>query len=939
MSSAPSGHVPAATYRVQLGPGLAFDGLARRAAYFDALGVSHLYLSPVFRARPGSPHGYDVVDHGAVSPELGGEPGLVELARVLREHGLGLILDVVPNHMCIAGGENRAWQDVLENGPSSPYAAWFDVDWAPPKPDLAEKVLLPILGDQYGRALENGEIHVALEGGAFVAAYHAHRLPLAPRSWPALLEPALARMRAALSDVSLHVLELESILTAIAHLPLRGETEPERVRERQREKEIVKRRVSALVAGCPEAGPAVEASLEELNGRPGEPRSFDRLEALLDEQAYRLSHWRVASDEINYRRFFDVNELAAIRVERAEVFDAVHALPLRLVREGHVAGLRIDHVDGLFDPAGYLGRLAGVTYLLVEKVLVGDERLRADWPVDGTTGYEFLNLLNGLFVERDGARFLHQAYARLTGAAGGWRDQVYAGKKLVLAASLSAELTVLARRLDRISEQQRFSRDFTLNSLQAALGEIIACFPVYRSYVDASGELTPEDRRHIDSAVRQAIRRNPATSASVFEFIASVLRLEHPPGLDPAQRAERLDFVLRFQQLTGPVTAKGLEDTATYRSFPLASLNEVGGAPYGLGHAPAEFHAACGERQRLWPRALSATSTHDTKRDEDVRARLNVLSEIPQAWEQACHRWRAANAELRTRVDDEEAPDPNAEYLFYQTLVGTWPLAPREGDRPVYVQRLKDYMRKALREAKLHTSWVSPHEAYERALDDFIGAALDPARSAPFLADFEGFVRPLVRPGRLNAAAQALLKISAPGVPDFYQGTELDEFRLVDPDNRQPVDFELRAALLAQLDDDARAGATSVVERLLDEQEHARLKLWATSRALRFRRRNPALFTQGEHVALAPAGERAEHVVAFARAHEAEFAVTAVARFFTRLPAPPLGTAAWGDTTLPMPDGTYRELLGGRELRACGGRLALSEIFARLPLALLERSA
>jgi (1->4)-alpha-D-glucan 1-alpha-D-glucosylmutase len=934
---------PVATYRLQFHSELTFDKAAEIVDYLDRLGVSHVYASPIFEARPGSAHGYDVLDHGSLRDELGGEAGLERLAERLKSRGMGLVLDVVPNHMCVACPGNRWWSDVLENGPSSPFARYFDLDWKPPKTDLEDKVLLPILGEQYGRVLENQEIRIERSGGAFFVVHGETRLPLAPKSWSDVLQPVLGQIRGAFGELRA-VRELSSILTAIAHLPERSETATLRIEERQREKEIVKERLAALAEAFPEVGAAIDDALAELNGRRGDPRSFDRLESLLARQAYRLSFWRVASDEINYRRFFDVNALAAIRIEEPEVFEAVQSLPFRLLEAGAVAGLRVDHVDGLFDPVDYLQRVVGRGYLVVEKVLVGGERLRPDWPVDGTTGYDFLNLLNGIFVEpRSGPPF-RDLYARFIGVRLRFFEVLLSSKRLVLDTSMSSELTVLARKLDRISEQHRFSRDFTLKSLQDALGEVIACFPVYRSYVRASrGDIDSEDRGHILAALRRARLENPATSGSLFDFIGSVLLLEDPPSLDEPQRAERRDFVMRFQQLTGPVMAKGLEDTALYRYHPLASLNEVGGDPDAFGLSIETFHRENQERLREWPRALSATTTHDTKRDEDVRSRINVLSEIPDRWERAVRRWRELNRRLKAPCDEGEVPDANEEYLLYQTLVGAWPVESLAGAiAPGFVPRVEEYLRKALREAKRHTSWIDPNEGYERAATEFVEAILDPASNPEFLSDFITFVSAILQPGLLNSISQTVLKIAAPGIPDFYQGTELWEFNLVDPDNRRPVDWERRREALGMLDEPSALPS----DRPLAGLESGLLKLHVTERALALRRALRRVFDEGDYVPLYAAGPRARHVVAFARKNAEGAVIAVVGRFFATLPVPAVGATAWETTSLGLDaelSGSYREVFTGRELaaeaRERGRSLPLAEVFSHLPAALLERTS
>jgi (1->4)-alpha-D-glucan 1-alpha-D-glucosylmutase len=972
--------VPAATYRLQFNSQFTFKHAANLVDYLYDLGVSDCYASPLLMARQGSPHGYDITDHSKLNPEIGSEEEFAEFARRLRQRGMGLILDVVPNHMSIAGSSNRWWNDVLENGPSSPYAQFFDIDWRPPKPDLAGKALLPMLGDQYGSALENQEITVNYRQGAFFANYYETWLPLAPRSYIQILEPMLPEMMAVYGAHHPHVLELESIITALGHLPRRDETAPEMVRERQREKEIIKRRIDLLLTECDVARRALDHSLRDLNGTKGTPESFDRLERLLSDQAYRLCFWRVAADEINYRRFFDINELAAIRVEEPQVFDAVHELILRLIERGFVTGLRIDHVDGLFDPVQYLSDLQAACqevrkraatagageaeslsayrvadpgrsfYIVVEKILSHGELMRPDWPAHGTTGYGFLNQLNGVFVETANEAGMRRVYERFTGEAPNFADLIYESKKLILRVAMSSESHVLARRLDRISEQRRFSRDFTLNSLQYALDEVIACFPVYRSYTrKEQPEVCQEDRRHIIKAIGEAKRRNPATSPSVFDFIGEILLLEDPAGLNEAQRDARRDFILRFQQLTGPVTAKGVEDTAFYRHYPLASLNEVGGEPQQFGITVEEFHGLNAQRMAERPHGLSATSTHDTKRGEDVRARINVLSEIPGKWYRAVCRWRDINRDINTRLEGEEVPDANVEYLLYQTLIGAWPLEPMDGvTYAEFVLRIQEYLIKAMREAKVHTSWISPNEDYERATRDFIEAILKLEKTNRFLRSFAEFHAPVARAGMHNSLAQTLLKITAPGVPDFYQGAELWDFNLVDPDNRRSVDFAKRRALLASLQTDEGRGLTELVSQLIANPQDGRIKLYLTSRALRFRSERQILLAEGDYLPLAARGQKENHVIAFARVLREQVAVVVTGRFFTRLGdlnQPPTGADVWGDSAVALnyvsAAGLYRDLFTGRLIRAersgAEVELPLAEVFAHLPAALLER--
>lgn len=980
--------IPLSTYRLQFNKQFTFEQARALVGYLDELGISDCYSSPVLKARSGSVHGYDVVDPSQLNPEVGTMDEFVAFATELRERGMSILMDVVPNHMCIVGSENPWWLDLLENGPSSPYARFFDVDWNPPNPNLKDRILLPILGDQFGRVLENQEVAVSYRDGAFLINYYETALPVAPRTSTLALDLALAEARRLLGDASSEVLELESIITALKHLPPRTETDPQRVRERRREKEVARRRLSALVKDSNEVRAAVHEALKILNGERSRPESFDRLEELISHQAYRLSFWRVASDEINYRRFFDINELAAVRVEERPVFTAVHEIVFRLMRRGLVSGLRVDHVDGLHDPLKYLNDLqraasealgrapdfdtqageaaeadspvetngAGEStcYVVVEKILGHDELLRREWPVAGTTGYEFMNLLNGVFVEHTNGEVFREIYDGFTGVAVKFGDLLYECKKLILRAAMSSELHVLARKLDRISEQHRYTRDFTLNSLQGALAEVVACFPVYRTYIRRTHtSVSLEDRLHINAAVRAAKRRNPAQDPSIFDFIASVLLIEDPKGLGRDERAERRDFVLRFQQLTSPVTAKGLEDTAFYRFYPLASLNEVGGEPAIFGTPVERFHRRNQDRCEAWPNALSATSTHDTKRSEDVRSRINVLSEIPEEWNRAIHRWREMNRKHKASIDGAEVPDLNEEYLLYQTLTGTWPLRAMDDDEHAnYVERMKGYMAKAVKEAKLHTSWISPNERYEKAVGDFVAATLDREGNRRFLEDFEDFQRTPARAGLLNSLSQVLLKTTAPGVPDFYQGSEVWDFSLVDPDNRRPVDYELRRSMLARLrEEEAARGRAALVESLLREPEDGRLKLYVTSRALHFRRERAALFQRGEYAPLEVRGRAAASVVAFARRDGDEEVLVIASRFFTRLGVMEgegigLSREAWADTVLVADGATrgarYRDVFTGVEISvnedsAAAASLRLADVLSPLPLAILER--
>ncbi|HET6879924.1 MAG TPA: malto-oligosyltrehalose synthase [Pirellulales bacterium] len=958
--------VPLSTYRLQFNVNFGFQAARQLVDYLHDLGISDAYASPLFRACHASTHGYDVVDHCMISPDFGSEEDFRAFAGELARHEMGLLMDVVPNHMGINDPHNRLWQDVLENGPSSPYASFFDIDWNPPKEELKNKVLLPFLGDQYGKVLESQQLKLAYADGAFFVQCYDRPFPLTLRSWARVLELAQQHAVGKMAHDDPQWLDLESILIALRNLPPLNETDPERIHQRQLEREVVPRRIAALVEASAIVREAIDQAVAEFNGRLGEPSSFDRLEQLLAEQAYRLAYWRVAADEINYRRFFDIKELAAIRVELPAVFRTVHQLVFTFLQEGCVTGLRIDHPDGLLDPERYFAHLqeefcalAGSEcpdfnnqikphdqlplYVVAEKILGRDEPLPANWAVSGTTGYDYLNVLNGLFVEGRNAAVMRSLYVRFTGQNRRFRDVAYESKKVILERSMSSELHVLARQLDRISESHRYSRDFTFATLHHALLETIACFPVYRTYVRPGSEpVSDDDRKRIMAALRVAKRRNPETDVSVFDFVRSVLLLDHPPHLTEQQRDERREFVLRFQQLSGPVTAKGIEDTAFYRDYPLLSLCEVGGDPEHFGTSLAEFHRRGLERREQWPHTMLASSTHDTKRSEDVRARINLLSECPEEWEQAIQRWHKFNQSHRSEVDGADAPSPNEEYLIYQTLVGAWPLEQDDDVWSSFIDRIKQYMSKAMKEAKANTSWTNPSEDWEDAVDRFVSGILDRQASREFLGDFERFHAPLAVASMHNALAQLLVKICSPGAPDFYQGTELWDFSLVDPDNRRPVDFNLRRKLLAELKSHAEGDLAALAGSLLANWRDGRIKLYVTYRSLNFRRQHAELFQSGDYVPLEASGVMAEHVCAFARTHCGQAAVAVVPRLVLPLPATgkPIWTAdTWGDTSLSLPDSAkvWRNLFTGAQISA-SDKVRLSSLLDSFPVALLTNA-
>ena len=942
--------IPRATYRLQLNAGFTFRDALGIVPYLAALGISHLYCSPYFRARSGSAHGYDVVDHNSFNPEIGDEADFARLIGALRAHEMGHIVDIVPNHVGILGTDNAWWMDLLENGESSAYAAFFDIDWAPANPDRAHKILVPVLADPYATALERGELELRFErdSGAFAAFYGPHRLPLDPRTYPRILDRVAALVSSS---------ELENIRRALAALPDRRAPTPEQVAERGREKELHKRRLATLAANDPPVARALDAAVRSFIGTAAEPASFDALHELLELQAFHLAYWRVASEDINYRRFFDVNDLAALRVDNEEVFEATHRRLLQLIGAGQIDGLRIDHIDGLYDPAGYLRRLqqriGAVTgkswpralYLVVEKISLSFEHLPDDWPVHGETGYHFANIVTRMLIDAATRTRMDRVYRALSGESQDWRDIAYECQQLILRRSLASELNVATNQLARIARSDRSTRDFTFNNLRQALAEVIACFPVYRTYV--ADTVSDSDRRYVEWAIAAARRRRAASEAPVFDFVRAALLLQLPAATEAQLRAHR-SFVMKFQQITAPITAKGIEDTALYRYNRLLALNEVGSEPgvYGGGGVRA-FHADAEYRVRHWPHEMLTTSTHDTKRSEDVRARLAVLSEMTTPWRDAVRRWMRINRRRKREVDGAPAPCTNDEYHFYQTLLGSWPLPePDAAGLTEYRARIEAYMIKGVREAKVHTSWTETGTAYEEALLQFMRSAIEPRDNNLFLADFLGFWRPVARFGLLNSLSQTLCKLTAPGVPDIYQGNELWDFSLVDPDNRRPVDYHHRGMLLAELarDPDARR-----LPEMLEHLEDGRCKLLLTWRALQLRQAQPRLFTHGDYRRLRVYGSRAPHVCAFTRRYERRALVVIAPRLYRRLlddPARlPLGPEVWEDTFIELPAnaGARRPLrnhLDGRLLQPAARDDALGvaagEALARFPVALLS---
>lgn len=938
--------IPSSTYRLQFNRQFTFTHAREIVSYLDALGISDCYASPYFQARAESLHGYDITDHNKLNAAIGSREEYDAWIADLHAHSMGQIVDFVPNHMGVGESLNQWWMDVLENGPSSVHAPYFDIQWKPLKSDLEDKVLLPILGDQYGRVLERGELQVRFESGAFYLRYYDHEFPIAPGTYRHILEIALEKLTP-FKDEDFYA-EFQSIITALEYLPRRTETDPERIAERAREKEIIKRRLERRCQEAPQVQAAVMQAIADINGKAGDPRSFDALDQLLNDQSYRLAFWRVAAEEINYRRFFDVNDLAAIRMELPEVFDATHQLLLELVGAGAVTGLRIDHPDGLYLPKEYFEKLqrrcaaalgiplpddGRAIYLVVEKILSGNETLRKDWPVHGTTGYEFAKLLSNVLVDASAEQAITKTFQRFIGHSMHFGHLVYAKKRLIMRLSLANDVNVLGDMLDRLSETNRWFRDFTLDALARAVRETIACFPVYRTYVTPGQPVSDEDRAIIERAVIAAKRRNPALEESVFNFLRDILLFRFPENLDDEAREAHAHFVLKFQQSTGPIMAKGLEDTSFYIYNRLAALNEVGGEPQHFGVSLEEFHQRNLERQRDWPATLLATFTHDTKRSEDVRARMLAISEVPQLWRSTLQRWRVINRRWKRNLDDAAAPDANEEYLFYQTLLGTWPIdaagRTESTATPEYIERIQAYMAKALKEAKMNTSWIQPNEQWDSAMNDFVAKVLDSSPKNKFLPSFLPVAEEIARLGAINSLSQVALKLTAPGVPDIYQGSEIWNFSLVDPDNRRPVDYQQRREML----DSLKAASP---EELLQQWPDGRIKLFLTQRLLRFHREHHALFKHGQYLPLTVTGAFADCCIAFAREHEGQWIAVLAPRLSSRVGFPPIGEK-WQDTAVELPEMLSsegaKELFTSREFRADNVALKLSEAMATLPFA------
>jgi (1->4)-alpha-D-glucan 1-alpha-D-glucosylmutase len=916
---------PGATARLQLHRDFTFDDAVSIVPYLAELGITHLYTSPILRARPGSMHGYDIVDHSMVNPELGGEAGLGRLVAALRQYNLGLIVDIVPNHMGVGGADNAWWLDVLEWGRASAYADFFDIDWNPPDPDLRGKVLVPFLGEPYGTCLERGDIRLRCDDGRLEATYGEHIFPIAFGFYQIVLGPIAAK----LPD-----------MIAVPH-----------TRAAMRDAIIAIQNTLRKLVGSDDGRAAMDDALARYS--PDTPEGRERLHLLLERQHYRLVWWQAAADEINWRRFFDVTSLAGLRVELAQVFDATHATLLRLYAAGLIDGVRIDHIDGLADPRAYCRKLrrrleteaatrpetapAGSPYIVVEKILIGHERLPTDWQTDGTTGYDFMDQVGALLHDPDGEAPLTSLWAELTGSIADFEHEERTARRLTLRDALASELNATAAALHRVARRERTTRDYTLTAIRRALVEILVSFPVYRLYAGLAGRPETDDRV-IARAIAGARRTMRASDRPLLDLIGSWLGGEAPRASPPGPlRRDRLRAIVRFEQLSSPVAAKSVEDTAFYRYGRLLSRNEVGSNPGQFTLSVAAFHAACQERGRRYPHALLATATHDHKRGEDLRARLAVLSEIPNEWATQLGRWMRLNAPLKREIDGGPAPDAADEIMLYEMLVGAWlpDVVGHTGVREL-AERVAAWQQKALREAKRHTAWVAPDEAYEGACRDFLFQLLEPTRASHLWEEIATFAARIGPAGAINGLAQTVLRLTTPGVPDLYQGTELWDGSLVDPDNRRPVDYKVRREMLA---------TRKAPVQLMEDWQSGQIKQAVISRALMLRKRLPALFGAGSYQPLVIEGPAADHLIAFARtAGRDAIVVVATLRSAALLEdhtVPLIPTERWQQSAIVLPNGwggyRFDSVLDDAALIPENDRLSVSRLLAFLPVAVLDR--
>ncbi len=949
----PQTRLPSSTYRIQLNPDFRFSDALKILDYLHELGISDLYLSPILASRKGSTHGYDVIDPTRINPDLGTEEEFTTLQTELQNRGMGLLLDIVPNHMA-ANAENPWWMDVLENGTQSAFAAYFDVEWHPHARSLEGRILLPVLGRPFGEALDSGEIKLVYNDGSFLIQYFESLFPVAPRSYHAILNLHAGRLKNSLSEETAAYHEYSGVLSSALDLARADRRVASTAQEQRLRFESTRDRLRSLMNTSPEIATLVRENVAELNGKVGDPGSVGLLQRLLAEQNYKLAFWQNMNESINYRRFFTIADLVGVRVEDPIVFESTHGYVMRLVAKNPYSGLRIDHIDGLRDPFSYLTRLQerlsqdknstdSPSYVVVEKILARGEDLPEEWPANGTTGYDYVNVANGIFVDPEGAGRVEEIYSTFIGRKQDFSDILYYKKKLVMNTLLGVEMRTLGRQLAELASQDRYARELERIQLIDALIEVTACLGVYRTYI-RNMELPAHATKYIEEAVTAARARAPHLSAASFNFVHEVLLLLNPPHVLADQREARLDFVMRWQQFTGPIVAKGFEDTALYVYYPLLSLNEVGGNPRPTQASTLdEFYAFLEKRRLDWPGTLDASSTHDTKRSEDVRARINVLSEMPEEWQKHLELWSGLNAQYKQQAGGVSAPDRNEEYFLYQTLLGVWPLD-READESL-IERVQAHLVKATREAMVHTRWTRPNQPHEDALQKFVAGILS-SENREFLDDFRRFQEKIAYFGMVNGLSQTLLKIAAPGVADFYQGSELWDLRLVDPDNRGAIDFARRETALKEIESSEGTDIKEARRGFVEHWQDGKIKLYLIRKALRFRRDHGDLFHEGEFVPLQVAGCHSENVIAFLRRTPSASTLVVLPRWLCRIADKSGSLPAridWCDTHIVLPPPSprnWKSILAPTELasqdRQTGACLMLNDLLNDFPVAFFQ---
>ncbi|SKB14127.1 Maltooligosyltrehalose synthase [Planktothrix sp. PCC 11201] len=925
--------IPVATYRIQFNSDFPFNQAQAIINYLHELGISDLYASPIFKARIGSTHGYDIVDQNQLNPELGTPEDFDQLMEKIKNQGMGWLQDIVPNHMAY-DSQNKYLTDIFQYGSDSDYLDFFDIDWKHPDSDLKSRVLAPLLGDFYGNCLENRELTISYDEEELCVNYYNLKFPLKIESYTYLVSHRLKELEERLGRRHPNVIKLLGVLYVLKNIP--NETSSQ---DRRSQALFAKGLLWGLYQENADIKKIIDENIQYLNGETGDTESFNFLDKLLSEQIFRLSYWKVGAEELNYRRFFTVNELISVKVEDEKVFNKTHDLIFKLVRSGKFTGLRIDHIDGLYNPLQYLQSIrekAGNIYLTVEKILEIEEDLPSPWPIEGTSGYEFLIYVNSLFCQSKNEDRFSQIYRDATGLAVSFKQLLINKKRLIANRNLAGDADNLAQLLKQIAGQYRYGRDLTLHGLQTAILEVLVRFPVYRTYIN-EGQISEADRHYVQFAIQEAKGKHPEL-INELNLIEKFLLLEYDPYLSEENKRLWLHFVMKFQQFSGPLTAKGVEDTLFYVYNRFVSLNEVGGAPNEFGISADTLHQFNKKRAKSWPHTLNTTSTHDTKRSEDLRARLNVISEIPDDWEAQVRTWMALNREQKTETHGRIIPDGNDEYFLYQNLIGSYPFD--EIEYPEFVERVKQFAIKAVREAKFHTAWLRPDSVYEEGYLAFIDKILNPSQDNNFLQQFRTFQQKIAFYGIFNSLSQTLIKITSPGLPDFYQGTELWDFSLVDPDNRRPVDYQKRMEYLKEIKTRSQKNILSLIEELKQTPEDGKIKLFLTTQALAIRQQYLEVYQQGTYIPLEITGDYGEHILAFGRTYGQTIIITIVPRFLTNLVEPkqfPLGNNIWKDTAIKLPEdwtNDWKETITNQRIKG-NHSLNIGDILTVFPVALL----